>query len=479
MGNPDVLFRGIPRGPTRAYSAKVLAQVKAKRVVIPCTGSFSLAATATEAGVPPDRIFAGDISLYSTAIGNAIMGTDWEVELIDDGEIGSAVKSWMDSPARKAAAVLFALRTCQYSGAKREEKLYYADRKRELLENADCYLGQMLDHVLFLAESLKGVTYVAQDMWKTMAEELDEPGTVHLCNPPRYSGGYIRMFAGLDQIFRFQEPEAKQFMETDYVPLMKMLAEKPVLTLMYYATPGEDPAPLWGPPWRSVFADRPAKIGAASINWIIANEDPAGIQASRGRIVGGKGKYPMMQGEIRSGAVINGFRMDKQTGDYYRDLLIHRLEGSLSEIYAGINCDGKLLGVIGVHMHDLHSLKKFKRGEKVLERCIAITFAFTCPNDVYTRLHKLTLMCAVSSWFWEDLFQHEQWFTINGGPKNVKSTMLTDHPENKTARGIMALDSREKQKDGSYKLAYSAAIIDRTREETVKEWQTKFGAQKK
>jgi|GEM_PF-7124734 len=48
MSNPDILFRGIPRNKTRGYTARVLSAVKPAKVVIPCTGSFSLARLALE-----------------------------------------------------------------------------------------------------------------------------------------------------------------------------------------------------------------------------------------------------------------------------------------------------------------------------------------------------------------------------------------------------------------------------------------------
>lgn len=68
MANPDILFRGIPRGPTRAYTLKTLKAVKPERVVVPCCGSFSLAVVSIAAGLKPEQIMCGDISLYSTAI---------------------------------------------------------------------------------------------------------------------------------------------------------------------------------------------------------------------------------------------------------------------------------------------------------------------------------------------------------------------------------------------------------------------------
>jgi hypothetical protein len=53
--------------------------------------------------------------------------------------------------------------------------------------------------------------------------------------------------------------------------------------------------------------------------------------------------------------------------------------------------------------------------------------------------------------------------------------MLTEHPENKTARGILKMIYREKQKDGTFKLAYQGDIIARDRQETLTEWLTRFG----
>ena len=112
MSNPDILFRGIPRGPTRGYTASVVMASKASAVVVPCCGSFSLAAVAREAGAPAERIVCGDISLYSTALGMAIMNQDWRLDLKPEaGEIGELVRKYVDgAPIAKAAAVMYAIR---------------------------------------------------------------------------------------------------------------------------------------------------------------------------------------------------------------------------------------------------------------------------------------------------------------------------------------------------------------------------------
>lgn len=115
MSSPDILFKGIPRSPTRGYTARVLAAVKPKRVIVPCTGSFSLAWVAREAGVSPSSIFCGDISLYSTALGNAIMGKDWrlEIEPTADADYADVIAPLMNDPISKAVAVMLMIRILQ------------------------------------------------------------------------------------------------------------------------------------------------------------------------------------------------------------------------------------------------------------------------------------------------------------------------------------------------------------------------------
>lgn len=443
-------------------------------VVIPCTGSFSLAHVAREAGVPADRIVCGDISLYSTALGNAIMGTDWRLDLKPEVEYGELVAPYLTDPISKAAAVLLMVRICQYT--RTEQKLYHLHRQRELIRNAAIYIDQLRDQIEALSVSMRGLTYKAQDMWVTMDDYCDGEGVVNLINPPRYTGGYLRMFKGIDQLFDWDEPQASQFVEKDYARLMEYLGEKPALSLMYYATDGDDPveAEGWVAPWRSVFADRPGTIGHSAINWIVSNRDPVGVEASRAKINQGQSRYPLFDGVVKPDSQLWAQRVDKTLGDFYRDLFIHKLPGSVTEVYVALMIDGHLLGIVGLHLADLRRGKTVVKGEKVLDHCASITFAFTCPHPVYDRLHKLTLSSITSEWFWVDVLGKEAWYTLNGAPKHVKTTMLTTHPENKTARGILKLDTREQQKDGTYKLTYSGAVQPFDRHQTLTNWLSKF-----
>lgn len=475
MSNPNILFKGIPRGATRGYTRQYLEAVKPDAVVIPCTGSFALAYVAREASVPAHRIVCGDISLYSTALGYAFMGKDWRLELKDHPE-AELIKPYLADPVSKAAAVLFMVRLLQYQPrGKRPQNRHNASFQRELRKNVFDYIQQLREQIAEYAELLHGLSYLLQDMWVTMEQHMGNPNAVLLTNPPRYTGGYDRMFAGIDSVFDWDVPEASQFTEKDYSRLMEMLGAQPAHTLMYYATQGEDPAPMWGSPWKSLFADLPASLGkAAAINWIVANHDPISVEANRPRIPEPKAKFKLFDGQIKPESVLTAVKVDKITGDYYRDLFIHRLPGSVTEVYVALLLDGALMGIVGLHLADYRRGKVIKKGDKVLDDCASITFAFTVHHAEYGRLHKLTLGSIKASWFWDDVLGAEKTFDIQGAPKHIKTTMLTRHPENKTARGILTLDTREKQADGSFKLTYSAETVQQSRSETLGWWISKF-----
>jgi len=474
MSNPDILFRGIPRGPTRGYTASVVMASKASVVVVPCCGSFSLAAVAREAGAPTERIVCGDISLYSTALGMAIMSNDWRLDLKPEaGEIGELVRKYVDgAPIAKAAAVMYAIRVLQYD--RKNQTIFLQHVQRELMQEAENYIGQLMEAIVEMAQALRGLRYEARDMWLTLDEYRGDPKALLLVNPPRYTGGYGRMFKGIERIFDWDEPKVAQFTEKDYARLMQVLGASPALTLMYYATPNEDPAPLWGEPWQSVFADRPSNSKSAAINWIVANRNPIPPQVSRAKITLGEARFKLFTGEVKPDSRIEARVIPRDVADYYKDLFIHRLPGSMSEKYVGLLLDGCLAAILAfttANMRSGHGSKDDEIGDIPAN----LTFAFTVPHERYERLHKLTLLSMLSEWFWNDIFSREKHVDLTGLPRRVQSTMLTPHPENKTARGTgMEMAKRAAQKDGTFKLTYYGNIVQRTREETLALWLQKF-----
>jgi hypothetical protein len=478
MAAPDILFKGIPRRYTRGYSGAVIRQLQPSAVVIPCCGSFALAATAVAVGYPAGGIVCGDISLYSTALGRAIMGEEWRLEVRH--EAGEVVAPFLgEGPVGKAVAVLLMLRVLQYN--RKRPTVYHRDRQQELVRNRELYGDQIRQGVVALKSQLEGLTYQARDLWETLEEHRNDGGALILMNPPRYDGGYERMFAGIDEVFDWDEPAYAMFKEADYARLMALLGESPASTLMYYATQGEDPSPLWGAPWRSVFADRPRNTKHTGVNWIVGNRDWMESVMVRNRLARGKRKYALFEGEIGEQTILGAVREQRDVADYYRDLFIHRLHGSLAEVFATVLLDGQLMGVVGLMMGHyvggtLRPRGEAKKAKGLTAPTAMMNFAFSVPHPRYSRLHKLLLMSVLSSWFWDDLFAGQDWYEVLGPPAMLQSTMLTPHPENKTARGTgLEMLERHKLPEGGYRLVYRGTVVERTREETLALWRRKFG----
>jgi hypothetical protein len=249
----------------------------------------------------------------------------------------------------------------------------------------------------------------------------------------------------------------------------------PALGVIYFGTEGPNPAEAWGEPWRAVFAEKVGSGGKAAINWVLANRSTAAPVGQRSPIKEGRAQFRLFNGTVADGMDLRVIRLRKEVGDYYRDLFIHKLPGSVTELYLGLMLDGHLLGVVGAHTANMRTGGGGKKKGPATPQPAHITFAFTAPHAGYSRLHKLTLMSFVSGWFWDDTFAAEAGADMLGRPVAVKTTMLTHHPENKTARGVLKQVGREPQKDGTFKLSYEAEVLDRSREETLSLWLKKFG----
>lgn len=474
MPIPDILFKGVPRRYTRGYTADVIRAVRPEKIVIPCVGAYALATTCIEAGIAPNRIEACDISLYSSVIGAMLSDNHFRLEPL--GQWADVFGSYLQdgtetSPAvavRRVAAVVVGIRICQYQ-AKRDT-LYTRERIREVRDRLPYYLEQAYGVAAGVGERLHGLQYRAEDMWDLLGRHRAyNERTLILLNPPRYTGGYDKMYQGVEAMFDWDEPSVQQFTEDGYEPLVRLLDEGP-RTLLYYATPAdtaEDPSYLWGHPWRSVFAARPKTGRTAAVNWIVSNRpDATKALLHRSDIEDHvKAKYKLFsEGEITPNSVLQVVPETKQVSSYYRDLLVHNLPMANAERYKVLLLDGKLLATVGLHLQNL-------RAGGSMQGIAKLRFAFSCTHPQYARLHKLTLLSVVSSWFFE-----EEIGDIEEMPRAVQTTMLTPYPEAKTARGIFRRVATEYDEElRMNKITYYADLVHRTPQETVREWLRRWG----
>lgn len=461
MPSPDKLFLGVPRGSERGFVAQLIAQAGPGRVVVPCAGSFALAVTAAQA-LPASAIVAGDASLYSHAIGRAITGVDYRLDLRDDGRFADIVAPLLaGGPVDKATAVLYALRVCQFD--RKDQNLHLRSRQQELLRRSGVYLADIRAQVVALAQSLKGIDFQTRGLWEMLAQWADDDRALLLVDPPRYKGGHDRMFAGAS-LFDWDAPEAKPFAEEDFQTLVEYLANVKAQALVWFVAGARDPSADWPDPWRAAFADRISSSRSSAFHWIMSNKPGASASIMRTKSDANPRRFRLFNGEVKADSRLWAVNADGATADYYRDLFIHKLPGSMSTNYALLFLDGALFGVVGLLGTD------YRRGDN--DRMF-VHFNFTVPG-VHKRLHKLTLLSVSSAWFYRDIFGAAPWFQIRGLPETISTVMLTRHPNSMAERGIFKMDLRETLPDG-YKLHYSAALRHEERKETLQTWLNKWG----
>jgi hypothetical protein len=250
---------------------------------------------------------------------------------------------------------------------------------------------------------------------------------------------------------------------------MPKLAGSPGVVLVYRPITlkeGHSIASLFGEPWVDVWADKPGMSSTAAVSWVASNRpldehttlrrsDIAEMPAA---------KYKLFtEGTVTPESDFRFVREKRDVVEYYRDLLVHQLALAPSERYYALLLDGKLLAAVGFFVSDF-------RQSTGRQDAFGLTFAFSPRHPDYPRLHKLVLMACVSSWAFE-----QEIMPLEYMPSRVQTTMLSRHPEVKTARGIFKLAQRERQKDGAYRLSYYADIVHRTPRETIEAWLAKYG----
>jgi hypothetical protein len=480
MPKPDQIFVGIPNQYVRKYIRDTVQRLRnpdrvdlgppVTRVVIPCAGAFASAVAVVEGGLAPERIVAGDIALYTSAIGYWLANRDWRIEAKADGPL-----AWMrpvlrdpgTSPTKKMALVTLGIRILQYD----RPAAHYQMRKRELTERAAAYLTQIEATAERAMGKLKGMQYEARDMWATLEAYRDDPEALLLVDPPWYKKGYANMFKGVEQAFDWDEPRVPEFDPADARRLTEWLGSGAATTLVFMGQSLKDkaapnPEEELGAPWKTVFMHRPQVSSSSVASYILSNRpERHETRFERDDIEqAAKPKYRVWNGmsEIRLGDQLVWRHEKRDVVNYYRDLLVHRLALSQTEDYRVLLLNGELVACLGYHVASIRT------GGGVSQA--TLTFAFSPHSERYPKFNKLVLMCAVSSWMWDGVMKD-----IEQPPTRIATAMLTPYPENKIARGVMQLSEKTwEEKKKMYKLVYHADVVRRTARETLALWLQRY-----
>jgi hypothetical protein len=177
------IFLGVTPRPMRSYLLERFREAKDKhqRLVLPCSGRFTDAETAVNAGWDPARIEASDISLFSSLIGYRAAGKSTGALGVRFSEFLADFQEYVGTPL-ETAAVMLGLKVCQLN----QNNNYDAEIIEELLTNRANYLNQMFESTEGLINRLKGINYEIRDVLDHWESGTQDPNACCYVSPPGY-----------------------------------------------------------------------------------------------------------------------------------------------------------------------------------------------------------------------------------------------------------------------------------------------------
>lgn len=423
----------------REYLAKVIPKIKPEKVTIPAVGMFNFANVCISAGIPPEKIYTSDISLFSSVLGYLF---DPEKSLLDlpiKDEVKVELKK-LTSEIERAAYLLLLIKTQQLDPSKYYMEIILDDIIIRWAEHHK-KLSQRLEKY---ASKYAGLHYEIRDMWEVMNNDA---GLILVC-PPVYSGGYERQFKKAEQLVGYVEP-TPQFIHKE---LFRSLVERATeLSIPVFISSYDVEKCL--PPENLLCAVEKKQylIEAIGINDVkyIGEYGLERVFVSRVKDNMNAPKYKIMTDEdvITPQSKITFVRVSKDVGLYYRDLFAHRLGNTKAEIYMLMLIDGKVAMTFGLHSANLRMLKT----EDIFE-----VFGFSVSLQKYPTINRLLMLAITCEEFKQLILKggllgvKNQLFTLKG----LKTTCISKYRKVRLNNGILQIIKREKMKNGNYKIVY-------------------------
>lgn len=457
------LFLGTTVSPVREFVAERINPAKHDRVLLPCVGRWAVATAAAEQ-IDNERIYASDLSLFSTVIGY-LADPDKTLEQLEiripDG-IGKFTDGAQDE-IEWAAGVLLTVKFLS-SPAK---NAYDQEIRNEFWRNADGYRLDVAEGLKQQVERLAGIHYEIDDV-RVVTQALvdadpDEAArTFYYVNPPGYAGGYTKMYGVAEKMMWEPRLETGEFHPDEAYGLLAALTDSPA-TVLGYVHHGDENAPDG---WVKLMAHGP-KPGR--VDYIIANRDPDGARLTiPPRHDRAPKRWPVYnEQEITPDSVIEFVKVDKDTALHYRDLFVHRLGQSSAQWYGLMLIDGRVVTSFGLLPRALI---------QGISPYLSEVFGISITSRRYSRIGKLFMLALTSGDFKK--WAQASWpnLLLNYEPHGIETASPTLHHEGKTDRGVLKLVRRVEVPSGGFQLLYHGDFrLEDTFHNVMATWHGKFG----
>jgi len=454
------LFLGVTTAPARAFVGAVAAAGRFATHFFPCAGRFAAVAAAVQSGVRPDSIHASDISLFSSVIGCLAdpRRSVEELEVRAEGKAAGFLTNAADAIDWSAGVLLLV----KYSALTPRSE-HDLNLRRELWSARTAYRDHLAGQLRDLLSIIRGLRYEVADLRDAITAAASADRSFLYVNPPGYRNGYAKMFAGLDGVLNWRQPDIPEFDPRATGATLVALTGTPCRALAYVHH-GLDQMPEG---WTPVFAVK----GAGERNDFIVSNSPLEHCGAFDPIRTKPAKLlPIFDdGPITPGSLIQFVPTDRDTCLYYRDLFVHRLGATEASRYLLMLIDGRVTTAVGLNDQNLLVKQTGYLNE---------TFGISVSSSRYARLGKLFMFCLTSGDMQRYLLSTSRAYHLRP-PAGIETTSITVHEEGKTDRGVMRLVTRERRPDGRFRLVYRADFRDDTWADCLTAWLKRWGTKER
>jgi hypothetical protein len=445
----EPLFLGVTPSGARNYVASKLAAL-GRLFYNACAGRFSVVEAAVKAGVPPQDIYASDISLFSSIIGYLADPSkrldDLGIRILDPALEPKGSSDELDF----AAHVMLILKLNQM----KQTNLRGLYLREELLSSWDRSREAMRQQLETLVQNIAGIHYEIADIWDVVSRVSQEDVTFY-ASVPHYAGGYTKMFAAPN--LKWNEPGIPEFDPKTFSVLTEKLGSAKCHAFLCRRCEWSEEILA---PWKKVFG-KPDDHRAL---WIIANH-PMDARAVNQTGFGEVKRLPIYDDhEITPSSRFHVIMVGLPTALYYRDLFVHRLGATTADRGFLLLVDGQVMTAFGIFIQDFLQFRV---------QYLPEMFGITRSSKRYHRLGKLFMLLLTSGEMKKrlcdilKLWLHE--------PRGIQTTSITVHEEGKTDRGALKLVSRDKLDDGRFRIVYRQDFRDDSFSDVVDAWLKKHG----
>jgi hypothetical protein len=435
------MFTGAIDQVTRMFLGNVAGIFSGQRVVVGCSGNFTLEAVITQYAADPE-IHSNDVSFYSCMLGKWLTGCPLGFQVVDHDF--DWLMDYAGNQDTALASVMILLDALEF------EKRNNPHRVR-MWNNYMREFGWLVKGTVekLKSSNAKIKSFYEGDVLDHFMRFADDPGAIFCCYAPTYRGGYERLYKRLDSIVTWDAPTYTLLDDRRRDEILDWMSGKQYLWYDDRILPGRQPVMTHeAGKKRMVYLYSNAVGRTATFRDYKPGPLPKIALADRSL-------------EISRDSSIELARIKTNDLGKLKDAYLAKGIDHVAGMWGfAVLIDGVAVGFLEFGLN--------RKGERRPDWTYLMS-DFAVSGTRYRRLSKLVLMlsvCGQTRKLLERLSENRE--------TGVLTTAFTDKPVSMKYRGVYELDKRGETKNGHKFLNYSSRFNDDTWQEVLEKWLTSY-----